>query len=359
MGAWIFIYVFVVWGLLPVKLFENPSEWFNLVWGIWIISQILILLVLRIVNNRRKKAGKSTKWFVPYIISTGIMIIISLYIPTAAGGIERMLIGSYAGEAQDEMKAKLEAELPELIKQFDNRIIDINVDVEQTRLDTKFTIAQTDSSGGYNNKADYCTNLIRIEAKTSAPNGYISPANIQKLYQEIYNKQGQIRRNCQSYERYETKWREYMWDKHVNIERMRGGILLQVECPGYRYTAESNSDLKWDAPDDYAHKITDEISGKIWYFENSSSNGMTEEEIEAARRRKAKEEAEAAKEKEKERSKHSGSGKSYVYGGGLDAYDKGYEDVDIDGEYDEYRYEHDLDYALGVDDAMEDREEWY
>ena len=360
MGVWIFLYVFAVWGMLPFKVFENPSRWFNLTWAVWIISQIIILLVLYIVNQRRKKAGKSTMWFVPYIISSFTMLLISMYVPTAAGSLERRTIINYAGAAQAELKARFEAELPEMIKQFDSRY-EVKVKVVQTEPDTKDDISQAESSAKREKAQNYYTNLIKIEAKTVAPYGYVSPDNVQKLYQEIYKKQRKIYDSSQSYERYETEWRKYRNDDYVDIGNKRDGILLQVECPGYSYTAESNSDLIRTGPDDYAYKITDEISGKVWYFENSRSNGMTDEEIEAARRRKAKEEAEAAEaqEKERERNRSNNSGKAKVYGGGLDAYDKGYEDVDIDGEYDEYRYEHDLDYALGVDDAMEDREEWY
>lgn len=360
MGAWIFFYVFFIWGILPFNVFEYPSKWFKLTWAVWVISQIIILLVLRKMSRRRASEGRSTKKFMPYIMSTCVMLLISLYIPTAAGGVERMVIGNYATTAEEEMKAQLEAELPELIRQLDNRIVDINIDVEHTVPDTRFSLVQTSSAEERKKTEDYCTFLIKVEAKTEAPNGYISPANVQKLYQEIYNKRSDIRRNSRSYERYEAEWRKYKSDKHVNIGQMRDGILLKAECPGYSYTAESNSDLVRTDPDDYAHKITDEISGKIWYFENGDSVGLQQEEIEAERRRKAKEEAAAAEAEEKEREKAKSSlGSSYIYGGGLDAYDKGYEDVDIDGEYDEYRYEHDLDYASGVDDAMEDREEWY
>lgn len=41
----------------------------------------------------------------------------------------------------------------------------------------------------------------------------------------------------------------------------------------------------------------------------------------------------------------------------MDSYDVGYEDVYMDDDYDLERYENDYDYALGVDDAMEDTAE--
>ena len=40
-----------------------------------------------------------------------------------------------------------------------------------------------------------------------------------------------------------------------------------------------------------------------------------------------------------------------------DAYDQGYEDVDLDGDFDWDRYWEDDEYATGVDDAMEDNED--
>jgi len=55
-------------------------------------------------------------------------------------------------------------------------------------------------------------------------------------------------------------------------------------------------------------------------------------------------------------STNSSSKKSYKYSC-EDSYDKGYEDVWLDDDYDDDRYEWDDDYALGVDDAMDD-EDW-
>ena len=57
----------------------------------------------------------------------------------------------------------------------------------------------------------------------------------------------------------------------------------------------------------------------------------------------------------KPKSKSSGSKKKITYG--YEAYDEGYEDVWLDGDYDWDRYWRDQDYADGVDDAMED-EDW-
>lgn len=57
----------------------------------------------------------------------------------------------------------------------------------------------------------------------------------------------------------------------------------------------------------------------------------------------------------KGRSTDSSSYKSNSY----KAYDDGYDDVYMDGDYDYERYAHDWDYADGVDDAMDEfEEEW-
>lgn len=48
----------------------------------------------------------------------------------------------------------------------------------------------------------------------------------------------------------------------------------------------------------------------------------------------------------------SSSGSSYTY-------DDGYDDVYFDGEYDTDRYDSDLDYMDGVDDAMDDIGEYW
>lgn len=62
-------------------------------------------------------------------------------------------------------------------------------------------------------------------------------------------------------------------------------------------------------------------------------------------------------------SSHSGtgmgsSGKKQSAGGNpYEAYDSGYDDVFLDGDYDDDRYYNDSDYADGVDDALEDYED--
>lgn len=50
-----------------------------------------------------------------------------------------------------------------------------------------------------------------------------------------------------------------------------------------------------------------------------------------------------------------------IENGDLDDYDEGYEDVSLDDDYDTDRYNSDDDYAMGVDDALdelEDGEDW-
>lgn len=52
------------------------------------------------------------------------------------------------------------------------------------------------------------------------------------------------------------------------------------------------------------------------------------------------------------------SGKKQSAGGNpYEAYDSGYDDVFLDGDYDDDRYYNDSDYADGVDDALEDYED--
>lgn len=265
------------------------------------------------------------------------------------------------------MKTQLEEELPELIKHFDARI-DAKIQVEQgapaEESDSSETASEntTNNTQENSNSQDYYSLLVSVDAATQAPNGYLSPDSVQKLYQKIYHRVTKIMGNSPSHERYRLECVEYGYADHVNVREIRYGIFINVNCPGYSYVAESNSDFRWDDPVDYVSTVTDEISGKVWGFENSSSTGMTKEERERAAR-KAREEAEskAAEERSKKDSNRGSSSVTHNYSvdSGQSAYDKGYEDVDINGEYNEYRYEHDLDYALGVDDAMEDRDEWY
>lgn len=51
---------------------------------------------------------------------------------------------------------------------------------------------------------------------------------------------------------------------------------------------------------------------------------------------------------------YSNSSKKKSYNKSYDSYDKGYEDVWLNDDYDWNRYQNDWDYALGVDDAMDD-----
>ena len=55
----------------------------------------------------------------------------------------------------------------------------------------------------------------------------------------------------------------------------------------------------------------------------------------------------------------SGSSSSSYKSSPYDSYDKGYDDIYMDGDYDWDRYNSDPDYADGVDDAMDEfDEEW-
>mgnify|MGYP007122684949 CR=1 FL=1 len=53
----------------------------------------------------------------------------------------------------------------------------------------------------------------------------------------------------------------------------------------------------------------------------------------------------------------SGSSSSSYKSSPYDSYDKGYDDIYMDGDYDWDRYQKDKDYADGVDDAMEELDE--
>jgi len=53
-------------------------------------------------------------------------------------------------------------------------------------------------------------------------------------------------------------------------------------------------------------------------------------------------------------SSNSSSSSKYNSSHSYDSYDSGYDDVYMDGDYDQNRYDRDDDYADGVDDAIED-----
>lgn len=361
---WIFIlwYVFIVWFFLPFSLIDTPPASFM---ATWIASQIAIIYVLKKLKRHREttKGGQGLMGYVVlYLITSSVMLGVSYEVPCIIGDIKEAGVQRIIEEAQTEFKERIEDELPEPVKNANSFISKVSVSVVQ-------------SVTSKEEKADYYGNLIEVEVSSVH---YLQPSEIAKIYDVVYEaRKSIISSSCPNRERYQEAVGKYRRDRYAELSEIHDGISLKVECPNHLYRAESNEDLDSTSPSYKLTEITDEFTSSAWYpvYENEIMYGgsyvkklwVTWEQykkLKADKERKEQEEKEQNKKSQSKTgssasSRNSGKSGSIDMDGGLDSYDAGYEDVYINDEFDEYRYEHDYDYALGVDDAMEDVGEWY
>lgn len=360
---WIFIvwYIFIVWFLLPLYLVNNPPASFMVT---WIASQIVILYTLKKLKRHQEeqKGGQGLmRYIILYLVSSAVMLGASYALPYIIGDIKEAGVRRIVEEAQTEFKEHIEDELPESVKNATSFISEVRVSVVQ-------------SAPSKEDKTDYYGNLIEVEVGSAH---YLQPSEIAKIYDAINEARNSIiRDSCPGRERYQEAADKYRRDRYVDNIEIHDGISLKVECHNHLYKAEANEDLHSTYPKRGLTQITDELTSSEWYpFEErevfyDGSYGkklwLTWEQYKKLKadkdRKEQEEEAKSKKSQGKAGSSSLGSSKSsgsIDMDGGLDSYDAGYEDVYINDEFDEYRYEHDYDYALGVDDAMEDIGEWY
>lgn len=143
---------------------------------------------------------------------------------------------------------------------------------------------------------------------------------------------------------------------------------LTVSSDKYKYS--SGTDTVYENISSYINEIN---SGKMYvqYARNHDTYASFPEwsdndYVERINKEADQKAYERRRQQEKEKQGSSSNSGSHSTSGGagstrfkIDSYDKGYDDAYFEGEYDEERYDRDLDYALGVDDAMEDLgEDW-
>ncbi len=356
MGIFIFIYILVVWIWFPDVLIDNPPTSFMVT---WIVSQLVILYAIRLHKAHSQKTGSEQSmgaYIVFYFISSIVMVGVSCAAPYIVGSINEAGVNRVIELAQEEFKEHTERELPELVMNADRKITEVRVQVVQ-------------SVPSKEDKTDYYGNIIEVDVNASK---YRQPKEVEALYNAIYEARLDIVSNsCPNREIRREAVNKYRGNRYVEVADIRDGIRLRVECPNHIYYADSNADLRLNAPSGELTEITDELSKESWYNYDETDlvyNGSygkrlwaTREQVERMKQDKQLKEQAAEEESKKSQSKKESSDSTgrIDMEGGLGSYDAGYDDVDINDEFDEYRYEHDYDYALGVDDAMDDTDDWY
>ena len=304
-----------------------------------------------------------------YLAISVIMLVVAVNVPNVEGSISERRYNAMYEQGQAEFKEHMEAELPDIIKAMNNKITTVEVSVTDEPLE--------DYERRYDSDEEYAASVhvyVTVEGR------YFEPMQVQGIYRTICASAKKImEKSCPDRVKYKEAAQEYAYDRYIKLKKVHDGVELKVEAVGRIYKAYSESyDTNFE---DDLTEITDELSSTRWFYVNTenystypgykATTWLSEEEIESRRatEREAAREAEARRKEESDKTMrwyNSGSSSSGKSGSsskyketGLDAYDKGYDDVDIDGDYDEYRYEHDSDYASGVDDAMDELDEWY
>mgnify|MGYP004477592911 FL=1 len=158
-------------------------------------------------------------------------------------------------------------------------------------------------------------------------------------------------------------YRNRLSGEESKIPLLKEDMMLTIKTTGHCFETDGR-------------RITDTVTGMYW--ERFSSiyreygdyppegykwvSGQTIREVDIAeinRRSRAKEEAEKKRQEELRKNKSSISYDSNKAYKSVERYDAGFDDVYLDGEYDEERYQRDQDYADGVDDAMGELDEWW
>lgn len=158
-------------------------------------------------------------------------------------------------------------------------------------------------------------------------------------------------------------YRNRLSGEESKIPFLKEDMMLTIKTTGHCFETDGN-------------RITDTVTGMYWersyrfsseygvypYEVHKWVSGQTIWEEEMAkynRQRRAEEEAEKKRQEELRKNKSSISYDSNKAYKSVERYDAGFDDVYLEGEYDEERYRRDRDYADGVDDAMGELDEWW
>jgi len=158
-------------------------------------------------------------------------------------------------------------------------------------------------------------------------------------------------------------YRDRLSGEDSKIPFLKEDMMLTIKTTGHCFETDGK-------------RITDTVTGMYWERFDSYHreygvyppegykwvSGQTISEVyiaEINRQSRAKEEAEKKRQEELRKNKSSISYDSNKAYKSVERYDAGFDDVYLDGEYDEERYRRDQDYADGVDDAMGELDEWW
>lgn len=276
--------------------------------------------------------------------------------------IHYKLFNKKAEFSQRRYKAMVEEELPDMIREYDADVSYVDVNVSNT--------------------VEYGVKIYNIDSLfdeyTSVVNVYISLPDAEDdeymcdRYAEYYEDiRGMINdiaeRKCEGmYSQKDASGgiNDRIWslDRYIKITMHTDRHCLTSENK-YNYVVPHKiSDLntgRWYEQD------FDKSRGSKWINDLTATANYRMKQIDSIleeRKRKAEEEKAKAENKKKNyntypRTDTSKSKNKSGYGG--NSYDEGYDSIYDDGDYDDGRYDVDEDYALGVDDAMDELGEWW
>lgn len=272
---------------------------------------------------------------------------------------KRMSIEEYRFvSAKDKYIDFMETEVAESVKGIDDRISKAGISAEWTESNPRIY---------YRQKYEFKLN-VEIEMPKERS---INTQDIEAVFYLVRDKlvgleDEYINERCHiSMYRKDGYWyyRDRLSGEDSKIPFLKEDMMLSIKTTGHCFETDG-------------YRITDTVTGMYWEksYRFSSEYGVypskgykwvsgqtlwEEKMAEYNRQRRAEEEAEKKRQEELRKNKSSISYDSNKAYKSVERYDAGFDDVYLDGEYDEERYRRDRDYADGVDDAMGELDEWW
>ncbi len=417
----VFFYVFIVWLWVPYKLTTYDCE-YSYVFLPWILTQIVLMFAMSVLNKQliRRYAVKIDRMlrmtivFWAWLVLSACMYAFIIKFPVIKSAVRYRCITV----SQSVLKDSAENKLPDMLKAADSNITEVMVKAEEKKgelnkdkikfyelpeyghaIDIEVRCRELPSG----NPAVYINHIYEAFCKSYRKLIYTNPAalivllttddpdnyydmDLSGAQHYIYNDSVKLTVDIEdSINTYEAELdsigEKLSYIKDTGISNSwqyvdANDYLGFIDPDGEDYADQLNEIhpyMRKDADLSHVSKYENDIytkGTKLWVKGTliTARSDYIHELIKSSSHSGYSTIIEKQKEKNKKKNKiSSGSGSSsgsssYVYhsnSSGWDSYDKGYSDVDENGEYDEYRYDWDDEYAAGVDDAMDDNHEWY
>lgn len=287
-----------------------------------------------------------------------LIILIVVFTACCSPEIHYQLFNKKAEFSQRRYKTMVEEELPDMIAEYDADISDVVVNVENSAEYGKESI-----TGSHYLFDEYTSTVnVDITLPDTEDDKYMCD-RYAKYYEDI---------RCMIKDIAEHKCKgmfamddpsgginDRIWslDRYINITMHTEKHCLTSENEYKHVGPGIISDLKTGR---WYEQDFNKTGGMKWINDLTVTAREKMKQIDydlEVRKRKAEEEKEKAENRKKNYGT-SGTSKSKSRSDG-NSYDEGYDSIYDDGDYDDKRYDYDEDYALGVDDAMDELGDWW